>query len=222
MSKRREREREKKKSETRKRLSRLKHPPSPCDLSRCPNPSPTPALTFLNPSRRPIKHRRTRRSGLPDACRQVFFFVPPLDRVIEKRKEISRSRRLVVPFLLFSRVAARRSSLDKALVKKKPDLGAAEAGKMGGEEEILARGSFFFSTSRLTQVPVVFLPGFLNLNRFQNKKTLKTQTQQPTSPPAWSSSASTRTRGSSCPPQEEQQARRATTTTTITSSSRTR
>jgi hypothetical protein len=87
---------------------------------------------------------------------KFFFSFPPLDRVIEKRKEISRSRRLVVPFLLFSRVAACRSSLDKALVKKKPDLGAAEAGKMGGEEEILARGSFFFSTSRLTQVPVVF------------------------------------------------------------------
>jgi len=151
---------------------------------------------------------------------KFFFFVPPLDRVIEKRKEISRSRRLVVPFLLFSRVAARRSNLEKALVKKKPDLGAAEAGKMGGEEEILARGSFFFFTSRLTSPSRVLL-GFLNLNRFQNKKTLKTQTQQPTSP-AWSSSASIRTRGSSCPPREEQQARRATTTTTITSSSRTR
>ena len=152
---------------------------------------------------------------------KFFFSFPPLDRVIEKRKEISRSRRLVVPFLLFSRVAARRSSLDKALVKKKPDLGAAEAGKMGGEEEILARGSFFFFTSRLTSPSRVLL-GFLNLNRFQNKKTLKTQTQQPTSPPAWSSSASIRTRGSSCPPREEQQARRATTTTTLTCSSRTR
>ena len=50
------------------------------------------ALTPLNISPQHTKHRRARRSGVPDACRQVFspsfcFFPFRLDRAIEEREE---------------------------------------------------------------------------------------------------------------------------------------